>query len=149
MRKKGRVIILLVLILFIAGCERTITKTKGLLSYSVKGCINKQEVQTKTGLVEEHLAIEATEDSIIFEHKTNHLCGLDIDIQQSIKDAQITIIEVFTGQGAKCICDSDIAARIYPLEKGIYNLKLYREMNDMPPELIMEREIAVGEIIHS
>jgi len=145
MKKRGLLVILLFSLLFLLGCKSSvINETKGILSYSIKGCINKQFNTEKRTIKEESIVIESTENSINFKHKATHLCGLDIELQQSIKDAQITIIEIFTGQGAKCICDSEISAKLFPIGRGVYNLKIYTKVNDEPPELIKESEIAVG-----
>ena len=147
MKKRGMFILLSLSFLFILGCKASIiTEQKGMLSYSIKGCINKQYVIAKREILEEPLTIQATENSINIQHKVNHLCGLDLILQQSIKNAQITVIEVFTGQGAKCICDSEISAKISPLEKGVYNLKIYKKLNENPPELVKETTVAVGQI---
>jgi len=145
MKKRVLFVVFLFSFLFILGCKTsTITEKKGMLSYSIKGCINKQFIAKRS--IEEPITIEATEDLITFQHKANHLCNLDIELQQTIKNAQITVIEVFTGQGARCVCDSEISAIISPLEKGVYNLKIYKKLNDNPPELVKEANIAVGQI---
>jgi hypothetical protein len=146
MKKEAVLILFLISFVFVLGCGTTIHEEKGMLSYSIKGCINKQPNLARKSISEEPLTIEAEENSIVINHKAKHLCNLDIDIQQSIKDAQITVIEVFTGQGAKCTCDSKILATISPLEKGVYNLRIYKKFNDSVPELVKDVEIAIGDV---
>lgn len=146
MKKEAILALFLISLLFVLGCGTKINEEKGMLSYSIRGCINKQLSWAKNIFSKSDLSVEAGKDSIIINQRINHLCNLDIDIQQSIKDAQITVIEVFTGQGAKCTCDSEIKAEISPLEKGVYNLKIYKKLNDNSPELVNEIEISVGNI---
>jgi len=146
MKKEAVLFLFLISFVFVLGCGTTIYEEKEMLSYSIRGCINKQSNLAKKSILEEPLTIEGGENSIIIDHRTNHLCNLDLDIQQSMKDAQITVIEVFTGEGAKCMCDSKIKAEISPLEKGVYNLRIYKKINDNTPELVKDIEIAVGDI---
>ena len=149
MRKRGLFAVFLVISLFILGCSSNIiTQEKGLLSYSIKGCINKEYISREAESLE-GASIQGTSNSVVISHKANHLCDLDIDIQQSIKEAQISIIEVFSGQGAKCICDSEINAEISPLEKGVYNVKVYQKIQDNPPELVNEKTVAVGDVTNN
>ncbi|MBW2977461.1 hypothetical protein KY331_01330 [Candidatus Woesearchaeota archaeon] len=146
MKKRGLFIVFLIISLFVLGCSsKIITEEKGMLSYSIKGCINKKSIDKGLRSLDD-ISITGAEDSIVISHKSNHLCDLDIELQQSIKDAQVTVIEVFTGQGAKCMCNSEISAEISPLEKGVYNLKIYKKLNENPPELVNETNIAVGQI---
>lgn len=146
MGKRGVISILLILSIFILGCNSSIIEeNKGLLHYSIKGCINKQSGITKS-FEQDTLRIDSTNDSINIFHKINHQCGLDISIEQSIKEAQIVVIEALSGEGAKCMCESEISAKIYPLDKGIYNLKIYEKFKDDSPGLVKESTVAVGNI---
>ena len=61
MKKRGLFILILICFILIAGCGTyNISEEKGMLSYSIKGCMNKQVSIAKRAFAEEPLKIETT-----------------------------------------------------------------------------------------
>lgn len=112
----------------------TAKDTTPLSSWHVKGCAEKvAKGDTKFPSPDEYKddpdlpmpgdnEIKAEGDSIIYSRFVHHGCCRKAEVSTKQHEKIITIIEYWTGQICKCMCNSTIRAVIQKLPKGDYQV---------------------------
>lgn len=104
-----------------------------LSSWQVKGCAEKAKAGTKFPSEGEYKDdpdlpmpgdndIKADGDSIIYTRAVHHGCCRKAEVSTHQHERIITIVEYWTGQICKCMCNSTIRAVIQKLPKGEYRV---------------------------
>ncbi len=97
-------------------------------SFIVKGCAETDHgmASKSVGLgKEQYPEIEVSGNSIIYSRAIKHLCCRKAEFKKEINGNKINIYEVWSGIGCKCICFSELKAKVENLEKGKYIINVY------------------------
>ncbi len=121
-----------------------------IFSASVKGCAGKEETELITKEIEQEPTIEVIGNKIIYPRAINHLCCRKVDLKKEINNSTINIYEVWSWVACKCICFSEIEAKLENLLPGEYIVKVYKTGVDpasteesIKKELIISKKITI------
>jgi hypothetical protein len=120
-----------------------------ILFPSVKGCAETESgMSTKAlGQTEREPKIEVDGNEILYSRAINHLCCRKVEIEKEIENS-INIYEVWSGIGCKCICFSEIEARIKNVPPGNYTVNVYEKGTEpggepMEQKLIISKNVVI------
>ena len=138
----NKIILLLVLVVIIVGIAgiyfwqnpmQPVTSPNlqnMILLPSVKGCAETDKgMATKEfgGGTEQEPKIEVIGNEIVYSRAINHLCCRKVEIEKETEDSVINIYEVWSGVGCKCICFSEIEAKLQNVPAGTYTVNVYEK----------------------
>jgi len=119
----------------------------------IKGCAETDSGMTTKTFVngtEQEPKIEVIGNEIIYSSALNHLCCRKVEIEKGTSDSVINIYEVWTGIGCKCICFSEIEAKIKNVPPGTYMINVYEKgikpggtNEPMEEKLIISEQVTV------
>ena len=116
----------------------------------VKGCAaNGSAKATKSFGKEKEAEIKVEKNGIIYSRAISHLCCRKVRLDYKIEGSDINIYEVWSGIGCKCICFSEISARLENLSAGKYTVRVFEtgvkpDGKPMEDKLIISKEVTVS-----
>ena len=144
------------LLVMLAGCSAQATPLPStpepLLSPTVKGC-----AETDQGMVsraaggenEQEPAIEVIGDTLRYMRALQHQCCRKVEFEHEIPGAEITLYEVWSGEGCRCECFSEIQADLEFIPAGNYLVRVYEKgtlpgsSEPMEQKLLISIEISI------
>jgi hypothetical protein len=149
--------LLFVVSLLIVGCVPTGNNpilsgdpVHGSLSYIIRGCAGHANEKgfnpepTSLYLPE----INVSNNSIHYGRAISHMCQRYATVHYNIRNNKITLNEVWEGEGAKCLCWSEITADVTGIKPGNYTVEVYATGKDtsgkpVTPNLIISKQINI------
>lgn len=117
-------------------------------SYSVKGCAETDRgMATKSINIEKEPNIEVFGNEIRYSRSINHLCCRKVEIYKEIENSVINIYEVWSGVGCRCICFSEIEAKLQNVPVGDYNINVYEKGTKPGSNELMEQKLIISKNI--
>jgi len=118
-----------------------------IFSPLVKGCAqtDKGTASRATGL-EQEPKIEVNGNSIKYSRAIEHQCCRKVELQKEINGSAINIFEVWSGQGCRCMCFSEIEAELKNIPSGSYTVNVY-EKGAFPDGKPMEQKLVITQKI--
>ena len=120
------------------------------LSSSVKGCAETEKGTTTKSIdkeTEKEPTIEVDGNRVVYSRALNHLCCRKAEIEKEIGDFTINIYEVWSGAGCKCICFSEIEAKLKNIPSGTYKVNVYEKGTQTGSDEPMEQTLIISEEI--
>ncbi|MDO9128845.1 MAG: hypothetical protein Q7U34_03165 [Anaerolineales bacterium] len=120
------------LFVLLAGCAAPVTPSPSTpeprLSPTVKGC-----TETDQGMAsrvpgdenEQEPAIEVIGDTLRYTRALQHQCCRKVEFEQEFQGAEITLYEVWSGEGCRCECFSEIQVDLEFIPAGNYLVRVY------------------------
>jgi hypothetical protein len=154
-----------VLAVLLAGCVEQNNNNGGpgdasgvTLIPSVKGCAATSDGMATKSMaegVEQAPKIEVIGNEVVYSRATNHQCCRKVEVTKEAQASTINVYESWTGLGCKCMCFSEIEARLQNLPAGTYTVNVYSKATDplteepMPQGAIISQEVVVqpGQVI--
>ncbi|MEM7819561.1 MAG: hypothetical protein QXD48_01900 [Candidatus Aenigmatarchaeota archaeon] len=95
----------------------------------VKGCAETDKgMATKLiNETEQEPKIEVYGNEILYSRAIKHLCCRKVEIEKEIAKPVINIYEVWSGNGCRCICFSEIQAKLQIVPSGFYVINVYEK----------------------
>ena len=121
-----------------------------VLSPSVKGCAetdNSMTTKSIGGEAAQEPKIEVIGNEIKYSRATNHLCCRKAEIEKETGGSVINIYEVWSGIGCKCICFSELAAKLQNVPSGTYTVNVYERGTQPGSEEPMEQKLIISQSI--
>ena len=119
----------------------------------VKGCAETDKGMTTKSFgerAEQEPKIEIVGNQIIYSRALNHLCCRKAEIEKETEYSIINIYEVWSGVGCKCMCFSEIEAKLENVPPGRYTVNVYEKgvkpgggNKPMEEKLIISKEVTV------
>ena len=144
------VLFLLLLAILIVSYGTTIINTSeapGLenvsFSSTIKGCAQREHgMAPRTPLTEEiKPSIVVENNNIEYSRSLRHLCCRMVLLDRRIEGWTINIYENWSGLGCRCMCNSEISARIENLPEGTYTVNVYEKGLNTDGSLMQEKLI--------
>ena len=135
--------LIIFILIFISGCKTNSLPTKqARLEYTIGGCIEEKEF-TRSSKVESP-KVYVKGNFLILKHDFDYVCCANLTLYETIKNNSITIIEENVGGYCRCMCEYNVEAKLGPLTKGVYKIKVYGiKYQNMEPELLTEQEAII------
>ncbi|MEM7826856.1 MAG: hypothetical protein QXQ40_01380 [Candidatus Aenigmatarchaeota archaeon] len=121
-----------------------------ILSPLVKGCAETgEEIASKSLVEEQEPKIDVNGNEVLYLRAINHLCCRKVEIEKEIRNSVINIYEVWSGIGCRCICFSEIGAKLQNVPPGSYTINVYEKgtkpeiKEPMEQKLIISKDIIV------
>jgi len=130
--------------------EEEETEENITLSSSVKGCAETEKGTTTKSVgvgTEKEPTIEVNGNKVVYSRALNHLCCRKAEIEKEIEDFTINIYEVWSGVGCKCICFSEIEAKLKNIPSGTYKVNVYEKGTQPDGDEPMEQTLIISEEI--
>ncbi len=130
--------------------EEEETEENITLSSSVKGCAETEKGTTAKSVgkeTEKEPTIEVNGNNIVYSRALNHLCCRKAEIEKEIGDFTIDIYEVWSGVGCKCICFSEIEAKLKNIPSGTYKVNVYEKGTQPDSDEPMEQTLIISDEI--
>ncbi len=130
--------------IFVLREERPVELKNIVFTPSVKGCAEKiQELQVRGVGKEEPPTINVTDRSILYYRAISHQCCKMVELTKEIGLEKIVIYENWTGEGCRCICYSEISAKIDNLEPGTYMVYVIKKEANQPDLQIISKQVTI------
>ncbi len=119
---------------------------------AVRGCAQTdRSVTTKGGTdgEEKEPAVEVVGPTIRYSRSIPHQCCRFVTFNFTFTGYNISIYEVWSGDGCKCMCFSDIAASLESVPAGNYLVRVYESGTlpgsggPMEEKMLISKEISV------
>jgi hypothetical protein len=120
-------------------------------SYSVKGCAETTAGMTAKGMgqPERGPSIMVSGGTITYSRALNHQCCRKATVEKEIGSREISIFDTWGGPGCKCMCFSEVAAKLENVLRGHYTITVYergtkpQSSEEMQQTVVTTQEIAV------
>lgn len=112
---------------------------------SVKGCAESaSDAPTRAmGQSERGPSVMVSGNSVIYSQALSHLCCRKAELQNELGKGEIIIFETWSGQGCRCMCFSEIEAKLENLPSGHYTLTVYERGTEPGSSKQMEQTVIV------
>jgi hypothetical protein len=96
----------------------------------VKGCAETEQGMASRGFgfVESGPSLSVEGSTLVYSRSASHLCCRKAVISRELIEGSgmdsVLIYETWSGPGCRCICDSELAAKLENLPDGTYNVKV-------------------------
>ena len=96
-------------------------------SYYVKGCADSENgIETRGPLNDDRgPGVVLSGNSLVYYRAVNHLCCRKAEARVEFSGFEIDLYEVWSGQGCRCTCFSEIIAGVDRFPPGRYTLNVY------------------------
>ncbi|MBD3311894.1 hypothetical protein GF352_00310 [archaeon] len=123
-----------------------------VFNYNITGCAETINGTTTRSRMPDNTSPSITVKNGVLEYyrATSHLCARKAVVEHEINKSIITLYEVWTGLGARCICFSEINASIKGLTNGNYLVNVYEtgvkpgSNESMTPRLLVTETINIS-----
>lgn len=129
--------------------QNTIIEERGILRYSVGGCVEKREEEYRETANNENIKSSAVGNTIRLNHQFTYVCcgeiklGLEL-MERKVGYTLIKLKEKNVGKMCRCICNYTLNATLGPLSNGEYVIQLFGiEYDKQPAKLILEEDITI------
>jgi hypothetical protein len=118
----------------------------------VKGCAETDqgmESRAPGDKNEQEPAIEVTGNTLRYTRAIQHQCCRKVEFEQEIQGMDITLYEVWSGEGCRCECFSEIRADLEFVPSGNYLVRVYAKgmqpgsSEPMEQKLLISVEISI------
>ncbi|MEM2956590.1 MAG: hypothetical protein QW041_03410 [Candidatus Pacearchaeota archaeon] len=113
----------------------------------IKGCAENGKNQIKMIVEEQEPRIDINENEIIYSRTINHLCCRTVRIEKEEKNSIINIYEIWGGAECKCICSSEIGAKLKNVPLGEYTINVYEKGKRPESEEQIEQKLIISKNI--
>lgn len=120
------------------------------LSLLVKGCAETDKGMATKAFgegIEQKPKIEVNGNEVLYSRAINHLCCRKAEIEKEIQNSVINIYEVWSGIGCKCMCFSEIGAKLSNVPSGTYAVNIYEKGTKPGSEEPMEQKLIISQNI--
>ncbi len=109
------------------GRVETVEVLKPFFSSSVKGCAESDSGVNVRGLEQNDRGpgFLLSGNQLVYYRAVNHLCCRKAVVRSEVTGSRIDVYEVWSGQGCRCMCFSEIEASIERLAPGRYTVNVY------------------------
>lgn len=97
------------------------------LTTQITGCAETDRGTATRSAVPEPLkppTLEVSGSTLRYSHALKHQCCRQAEFTLAISGSTITLSEVWSGPGCRCMCYSDLAAAIEHIPPGIYSVQV-------------------------
>ncbi len=147
-RQAGYCILLLVLL---AGCAAPATPLPSTpeprLSPLVKGCAETDQGMASRaagGENEQEPAIEVIGNTLRYTRALQHQCCRKVEFEHEIQGTEITLYEVWSGEGCRCECFSEIQVDLEFIPAGNYLVSVYEKGTQPGSSEPMEQKLLIS-----
>ena len=152
-------LILVIVIIGIAGIYFWQTPTQPttqsnpqniILSPLVKGCAETDKGMATKSLgegTEQEPKIDVNGNEVLYYRAINHLCCRKAEIEKETESSIINIYEVWSGIGCKCMCFSEIEAKLQNVPSGTYTVNVYEKGTKPGSKEPMEQTLIISQNI--
>jgi hypothetical protein len=116
----------------------------------VKGCAETdQGMQARApgDENEQEPAIEVIGNTVRYTRAITHQCCRKVEFEQEIQGANISLFEVWSGEGCRCECFSEIQADLEFVPSGDYLVHVYEKGTQPGSSEPMEQKLLISEEI--
>ena len=116
---------------------------------SVKGCAESEKgVTARVWEAERGPTIVTCSGEIVYSRAVNHQCCRKVALEKEISGQNVNIYEVWSGQGCKCMCFSEVEVIIGNITPGRYMVNIYEKGTNsagepMEQTTVMSQEVKV------
>ena len=134
-----------------APAQPATSDLQGIILYpSVKGCAETdqgKETRSLSGgtVIEPEISVNGNE--VLYSRAINHLCCRKAEIEKETDNSVINIYEVWSGIGCKCICFSEIEAKLQNIPSGTYTVNVYEKGTQAASEEPMDQTLIISQNI--
>jgi hypothetical protein len=128
--------------------EEEETEENITLLSSVKGCAETEKGTTTKSFgkeTEKEPIIKVNGNNVVYSRALNHLCCRKAEIEKEIGDFTINIYEVWSGVGCKCMCFSEIEAKLKNIPSGTYKVNVYEKGTKPGSDDPMEQTLIISD----
>jgi hypothetical protein len=147
-RQAGYCILLLVLLV---GCSAKTTPSPSTpeprLSPLVKGCAETDQGMASRaagGESEQEPAIEVIGNTLRYTRALQHQCCRKVEFEHEIQGDEITLYEVWSGEGCRCMCFSEIQVDLEFIPSGNYLVRVYEKGTQPGSSEPMEQKLLIS-----
>lgn len=115
----------------------------------IKGCAETDKgMATRAEGIEKNPQIEVNGNEVLYSRAISHQCCRQAEIEKETQNSTINIYEVWSGEGCRCMCFSEIEAKIQNVPSGRYAVNVYvkgTETNGEPIEqmIIISKDVVI------
>lgn len=118
----------------------------------VKGCAETDQglgTRAAGGENEQEPTIEVFGNTVRYTRALQHQCCRKVEIEHEIQGAEITLSEIWSGEGCRCECFSEIQVDLEFVPAGNYLVRVYEKgtqpgsSEPMETKLLISVEISV------
>jgi hypothetical protein len=113
----------------------------------VKGCAKTDQGMASRaagGESEQEPAIEVIGNTVRYTRALQHQCCRKVEFEQEIQGANITLYEVWSGEGCRCECFSEIQAVLEFIPAGNYLVRVYEKGTQPGSSEPMEQKLLIS-----
>ncbi|MBA4379527.1 MAG: hypothetical protein C0393_02375 [Anaerolinea sp.] len=114
----------------------------------MKGCAETDQGMASRaagGENEQEPAIEVIGNTLRYTRALQHQCCRKVEFEHEIQGANITLYEVWSGDGCRCECFSEIQADLEFVPAGDYLVRVYEQGAQPGSSKPMEEKLLVSE----
>ena len=115
---------------------------------TIRGCAQREHgIAPRGSLIEEiESTITVEKNRIEYSRTLRHLCCRMVRLYRVFEGWTINIYENWSGLGCRCMCYSEISARIENLPEGTYTVNVY-EKGISPDGNLMEEKLIISKYV--
>lgn len=122
------------IIIIYFGTENFMHETASMpFSYEIKGCAETDKGTASRAIGDEKdPSISVSGNSVLYNRAITHLCCRKAEMNYDANADTINIYEVWSGNGCRCVCFSEIDSEVKNVSKGKYIVNVYETGTDVP-----------------
>jgi len=116
----------------------------------IKGCaLGKEEGGSRSAWngEEQGPVIEVDGNTIRYARAIDHMCCRQVEFEKSIRGSTINLYEVWSGEGCRCMCFSEIGVSMEDIPAGTYTVRVYAKGIDTDGGSMEENLIISSDVI--
>jgi hypothetical protein len=113
----------------------------------VKGCAETDQGMASRaagGENEQEPAIEVIGNTLRYTRALQHQCCRKVEFEQEIQGTEITLYEVWSGEGCRCECFSEIQVDLEFIPAGNYRMRVYEKGTQPGSSEPMEQKLLIS-----
>jgi len=93
---------------------------------------------------EQEPAIEVIGNTLRYTRAIQHQCCRKVEFEQEIQGAEITLYEVWSGEGCRCECFSELQVDLEFVPSGDYLVRVYERGTQPGSSELMEEKLLIS-----